>query len=205
MLVRFFPQHQIFQQKRLYILRIKLSLSLRVIWSFLVVRIACFTWKTFLCLNCCFTSFSSLKPYINAPPPKINTMHQVFIILDCRGQTIKAYHIQVQSSRARWGKNTIMCAFIFFIFQILDFICAMVSTFHFWLHDSEHKVEQEPRERDFIRFHQIRNKIKYRTTVAALSCERMASSALDAIRFNLFKFCFSKDTTITRLLKTRIS
>ena len=47
---------------------IALSLSLRVIWSFLVVRIACFTWKTFLCLNCCFTSFSSLKPYINAPP-----------------------------------------------------------------------------------------------------------------------------------------
>ena len=46
---------------------IALSLSLRVIWSFLVVRIACFTWKTFLCLNCCFTSFSSLKPYINAP------------------------------------------------------------------------------------------------------------------------------------------
>ena len=31
---------------------IALSLSLRVIWSFLVVRIACFTWKTFLCLNC---------------------------------------------------------------------------------------------------------------------------------------------------------
>ena len=56
------------------------------------------------------------------PPPKINTMHQVFIILDCQGQTIKAYHIQVQSSRARRGKNTIMCAFIFFIFQILDFI-----------------------------------------------------------------------------------
>ena len=48
---------------------IALSLSLRVISSFLVVRIACFTWKTFLCLNCYFTSFSSLKPYINAPPP----------------------------------------------------------------------------------------------------------------------------------------
>ena len=34
MLVRFFPQHQIFQQKRLYTLRIKLSLSPCVIWSF---------------------------------------------------------------------------------------------------------------------------------------------------------------------------
>ena len=87
------------------------------------MRIACLTWKTLLCLNCCFTSFSSLKPYINAAPPtKINTMHQVFIILDCQGQTIKAYHIQVQSSRARRGKNTIMRAFIFFIFQILDLI-----------------------------------------------------------------------------------
>ena len=47
-------------------------------------NIACCTWKTFLCLNCCFTSFSSLKPYINGP--QINTMHQVFIFLDCRGQ-----------------------------------------------------------------------------------------------------------------------
>ena len=79
----FFPNIRFFNRSDL-ILRIKLSLSLRVIWSFLVVRIACFTWKTFLCLNCCFTSFSSLKPYINGP--QINTMHQVFIFLDCRGQ-----------------------------------------------------------------------------------------------------------------------
>ena len=56
-----------FSNRRDFILRIKLSLSPRVIWSLLVVRIACFTWKTFLSLNCCFTSFSSLKPYINGP------------------------------------------------------------------------------------------------------------------------------------------
>ena len=47
------------------ILRIKLSLSPHVIWSFSEVRIACFTWNTFLCLNCHFTNFSSLKLYIN--------------------------------------------------------------------------------------------------------------------------------------------
>ena len=51
---------------------IALSLSLRIIWSFLVLRIVCFTWKTFLCWNWCFTSFSSLNPYINAPhPPRL--------------------------------------------------------------------------------------------------------------------------------------
>ena len=47
------------------ILRIKLSLSPHVIWSFSEVRIARFTWNTFLCLNCHFTNFSSLKLYIN--------------------------------------------------------------------------------------------------------------------------------------------
>ena len=81
---------------------IALSLSLRVIWSFLVVRIACFTWKTFLCLNCCFTSFSSLKPYINAPPPQINTMHQVFIFLDCWGKTIKASCVPAKEMYLSW-------------------------------------------------------------------------------------------------------
>ena len=60
----FFPNIR-FSNRSDFILRIKLFLSHRVIWSFLVVRIACFTWKTFLCLDCCFTSFSSLTPYIN--------------------------------------------------------------------------------------------------------------------------------------------
>ena len=46
----FFPNIRFFNRSD-FILRIKLSLSLRVIWSFLVVRFACFTWKTFLCLN----------------------------------------------------------------------------------------------------------------------------------------------------------
>ena len=60
----FFPNIR-FSNRSDFILPIKLSLSPRVIWSFLVVRIACFTWKTFLSLDCCFTSFSSLTPYIN--------------------------------------------------------------------------------------------------------------------------------------------
>ena len=54
MLVRFFPQHQIFQQKRQYILRIS---------SCNLILLLVSHGK----LNCCFTSFSSLKPYINGP------------------------------------------------------------------------------------------------------------------------------------------
>ena len=58
-----------FSNRSDFLLRIKLSLFPCVIWSFLVVRIVSFT-----CLNCCFTSFYSLKLYIN--DPQINTMHQ---------------------------------------------------------------------------------------------------------------------------------
>lgn len=37
---------------------------------FLVMRIAYFTWNSVICLSCCFTSFSSLKLYINDPKIK---------------------------------------------------------------------------------------------------------------------------------------
>ena len=56
-----------------------------------MVRIACFRWKTFLCLDCCFTSFSSLKPYINGPLKLI--------------QCIKFSFSLTAGARFRWTNN----------------------------------------------------------------------------------------------------
>ena len=57
-----------------------------------MVRIACFTSKTFLCLDCCFTSFSSLKPYINGP---------LKLLIQC----IKFSFSLTAGARFRWTKN----------------------------------------------------------------------------------------------------
>ena len=71
--VRFLPQHQILQEKRLYS-SFKAFLISSCNLTFLVVRIAC-----------CFTRFSSLKLRRALMAPKIKTMHKVLIFVDCRG------------------------------------------------------------------------------------------------------------------------
>ena len=69
LLVRFFSNIK-FSNRSNSITCINLSYLLRQSDPFLAMRIACFTWNTFLCLSCCFTSFSSLKLYINDPKIK---------------------------------------------------------------------------------------------------------------------------------------
>ena len=69
LLARFFSNIK-FSNRSNSIICINHSYLLRQSDPFLAMRIACFTWNTFLCLSCCFTSFSSLKLYINDPKIK---------------------------------------------------------------------------------------------------------------------------------------
>ena len=81
LLVRFFPQRQVFQQKRLYSSCQAFLISLCNLILFSGENIAC---RLHIEHFCCFTNFSSLK--LNIMAPKINTVYQVLMFLDYSGQ-----------------------------------------------------------------------------------------------------------------------
>ena len=75
LLVRVFPQHQIFQQERLHS-----SCQAFLISSCNLILFSGENMEHF----CSFTNFSSLK--LNIMTPKINRIYQVLMFLDCSGQ-----------------------------------------------------------------------------------------------------------------------